>query len=104
MSEMPVLAFDRVARSHWVGREHTAVLEDVTVEVWPGELAAGIEAPDDGVVRLDGEALDALSASSRTRRLRTVGFAPKTWRVARGKPVLDHVALPLLAEGRPLVT
>jgi ABC-type sulfate/molybdate transport systems ATPase subunit len=67
-------------------------------------IAAGIEAPDAGVVRLDGEALDTLSSSARTRRLRAVGFAPKSWRVARGKPVLDHVALPLLAEGRPLVT
>jgi predicted ABC-type transport system involved in lysophospholipase L1 biosynthesis ATPase subunit len=121
MNEMPVLAFDRVARSHSVGREPTTVLEDVTFELWPGELvailgqrragkttllriAAGIEIPDAGVVRLDGEALHTLSSSARTRRLRAVGFAPKTWRVARGKPVLDHVALPLLAEGRPLVT
>jgi len=121
MSHEPVLAFERVARSHPIGRERTRVLDDVTFELWPGEfvtvlgqrragkttllrIAAGIEAPDAGVVRLDGEALDALSSSARTRRLRAVGFAPKSWRVARGKPVLDHVALPLLAEGRPLVT
>jgi len=121
MSDLPVLAFDRVARSHPVGRESTAVLEDVTFGIWPGELvgilgqrragkttllriAAGIEVPDGGSVRLDGEPLHALSSAARTRRLRAVGFVPKTWRVARGKPVLDHVALPLLAEGRPLVT
>lgn len=121
MSEMPVLALDRVTRSHRVGREQTAVLDAVSFEVWPGEIVAilgqrragkttllrvvaGIEAADAGTVRLDGEALGALPASARTRRLRAVGFAPKTWRVARGKPVLDHVALPLLAESRPLVT
>ena len=97
------------------------MLDAVTLEVWPGEIVAilgprhagkttllrivaGIEAPDAGTVQLDGQALGALPASARTRRLRTVGFAPKAWRVARGKPVLDHVALPLLAEGRPLVT
>lgn len=118
---MPVVALDRVTRSHRVGREQTAVLDGVSFEVWPGEIVAilgqrragkttllrviaGIEAADAGTVRLDGEALSALPASARTRRLRAVGFAPKTWRVARGKPVLDHVALPLLAEGRPLVT
>lgn len=121
MSEVPVLAFAQVARCHRVGRAPTRVLDDVTFEVWPGEsvailgqrragkttllrIAAGIEAPDAGVVRLDGEALGELTATARTRRLRTVGLAPKEWRVARGKPVLDHVALPLLAEGRPLVT
>jgi ABC-type methionine transport system ATPase subunit len=121
MSDMPVLALDRVTRSHRVGREQTAVLDAVSLEVWPGEIVAilgqrhagkttllrvvaGIEAADAGTVRLDGEALGALPASARTRRLRAVGFAPKAWRVARGKPVLDHVALPLLAEGRPLVT
>ncbi|HKG03942.1 MAG TPA: ATP-binding cassette domain-containing protein [Conexibacter sp.] len=121
MSEMPVLALDRVTRSHRVGRERSAVLDAVCLEVWPGEIVAilgqrragkttllrivaGIEAADAGTVRLDGEALGTLPASTRTRRLRAVGFAPKTWRVARGKPVLDHVALPLLAEGRPLVT
>jgi ABC-type methionine transport system ATPase subunit len=116
-----VLALDRVTRSHRVGREQVAVLDAVSFEAWPGEIVAilglrragkttllrvvaGIEAPDAGAVRLDGEDLGALPASARTRRLRAVGFAPKAWRVACGKPVLDHVALPLLAEGRPLVT
>jgi ABC-type lipoprotein export system ATPase subunit len=121
VSETPLLAFDRVTRRHRVGREHATVLDAVSFEVWPGELvailgqrragkttllriAAGIEGPDQGVVRLDGEALGPLAASARTRRLRDVGYAPKGWRVASGKPVLDHVALPLLAAGRPLVT
>lgn len=121
MSEMPVLAFARVSRERRVGRERANVLRAVTFDVWPGEfvailgprragkttllrLAAGVEAPDAGEVRLDGAALARMTSSARTRRLRAVGFAPKEWRVARGKPVLDHVALPLLAEGRPLVT
>ncbi|HET6449067.1 MAG TPA: ATP-binding cassette domain-containing protein, partial [Conexibacter sp.] len=121
MSETPVLALDHVTQHHRVGRQRTAVLDAVSFELWPGEtvailgqrrsgkttllrVAAGIEAPAAGAVRLDGEALGTLSSSARTHRLRAVGFAPKAWRVARGKPVLDHVALPLLAEGRPLLT
>jgi len=116
-----VLSFERVARRHRAGRECVTVLEHVSFEVWPGELvallgphragkttllriAAGLEVPDAGIVRLDGTALGELSAGERTRRLRAVGLAPKRWRVARGKPVLDHVALPLLAAGRPLMT
>jgi ABC-type lipoprotein export system ATPase subunit len=118
---MSVLAFDRVTRHRRIGRERVAVLHAACFEVWPGELvailgphrsgkttvlriAAGVEAPDAGSVRLDGEPLGELKPTVRTRRLRAVGFAPKAWRVARGKPVLDHVALPLLAEGRPLMT
>lgn len=116
-----MLAFERVTRRHRAGREQIAVLGEVSFEIWPGEvvavlgarragkttllrIAAGLESPDAGVVRLDGEALDGLAAGERTRRLRAVGLAPKHWRVACGKPVLDHVALPLLAEGRPLLT
>ena len=116
-----MLSFERVARRHRAGRERVAVLDDVSFALWPGELvavlgphragkttllrvAAGLEAPDAGVVRLDGAALGELSVGERTSRLRAVGLAPKRWRVARGKPVLDHVALPLLAEGRPLMT
>ncbi|HZV75013.1 MAG TPA: ATP-binding cassette domain-containing protein [Conexibacter sp.] len=118
---MSVLAFDRVTRRRRVGRERVAVLDAACFEAWPGELvailgphrsgkttvlriAAGVEVPDAGSVRLDGEPLGELKPTVRTRRLRAVGFAPKAWRVARGKPVLDHVALPLLAEGRPLMT
>jgi ABC-type lipoprotein export system ATPase subunit len=121
VSETPVLALERITRRHRVGREQIDVLDAISFEVWPGEIVAilgphrvgkttllrviaGIEAPDAGSIRLDGEQIGALPASVRTRRLRAVGFAPKAWRVARGKPVLDHVALPLLAEGRPLVT
>jgi ABC-type lipoprotein export system ATPase subunit len=121
MSGSGVLAFDRVARAHRVGRERVTVLEAASFEIWSGEhvailgprrtgkttllrIAAGIEAPDAGTVRHDGADVRALSPSERTRRQRDVGYAPKAWRVARGKPVLDHVALPLLAEGRPLVT
>ena len=118
---MASLAFDAVTRRHRVGRETVAVLAEASFAVWPGEivailaarrtgkttllrLAAGIEAPDGGAVRLDGEDLRSLPPTERTRRLRQIGFAPKEWRVAGGKPVLDHVALPLLAERRPLLT
>jgi ABC-type lipoprotein export system ATPase subunit len=118
---MTLLRFEGVTRRHRVGRDVVSLLEDVSFEVWPGDvvavlgprgegkttllrIAAGIEAPDSGRVLLDGADIRGLPAAERTRRLRTVGYAPKAWRVAHGKPVLDHVALPLLAEGRPLVS
>jgi len=121
LSDTPVLAFEHVSRHHRLGRERVAVLDDACLEVWPGELvailgpqrvgkttllrvAAGLEAPDAGTVRLAGQALGAPPAGERAPRLRSVGLAPKSWRVVRGKPVLDHVALPLLAEGHRLTT
>ncbi|MBS1869245.1 MAG: ATP-binding cassette domain-containing protein [Actinobacteria bacterium] len=121
MSDTPVLALDGVGQRHRLGRRQIAVLDAIAFELWPGEIvailgrrrsgkttllrvAAGIEAPASGAVRLDGVPLGDLRGSARTRRLRAVGYVPKEWRVARGKPVLDHVALPLLADGRPLLT
>lgn len=118
---MTLLSLDAVTRRHRAGRELLDVLQDVTLDVWPGDVvairgarrsgkttllrvAAGIEAPDAGAVRIDGHDLAHMPASERTRRLRDIGYAPKSWRVASGKPVADHVALPLLAEGRPLST
>jgi putative ABC transport system ATP-binding protein len=104
-----------------VGRERRAVLRDVTLEVWPGDviaiwgarrtgkttllrIAAGIEPPDSGSVLVGGCDVLARPAGERTRRLRQIGYASREWRIADGKPVLDHVALPLLADGRPLAT
>jgi ABC-type lipoprotein export system ATPase subunit len=121
MSELPALTLDGVTQRHRVGRHRTTVLDSVSFELWPGEIvallgqrrsgkttllriAAGIESPTAGTVRVGGATLSALRGSARARRLRAVGYVPKAWRVARGKPVLDHVALPLLADGRPLLT
>ncbi len=117
----PLLSLADVTRERRPGRATVALLDAVALDVWPGEhvailggrrhgkttllrIAAGIEAPDAGVVRLCGQDLATLSGGARARCLRTVGYVPKEWRVARGKPALDHVALPLLAAGRPLVT
>jgi lipoprotein-releasing system ATP-binding protein len=118
---MTLLSLDAVTRRHRAGRELLDVLHEVTLDVWPGDIVAirgarrsgkttllrviaGIEAPDAGAVRLDGRDVSRMPAAERTRRLREIGYAPKEWRVASGKPVVDHVALPLLAEGCPLAT
>jgi putative ABC transport system ATP-binding protein len=119
--EVALLSLAGVTRTHPVGRELRPMLDDVSLDVWPGDVvaiwglrrsgkttllrvAAGIEIPDAGTVRIGGYDLARLSRADRTRCLRQVGYAAKEWRVAAGKPVLDHVALPLLAEGRPLAT
>jgi putative ABC transport system ATP-binding protein len=118
---MALLSLETVTRRHRAGRQTLTVLDGISLEVWPGDVvaiwgarrsgkttllrvAAGIETPDAGVVRFDGKELAGCSAAERARLLRGVGYVPKEWRVAHGKPVVDHVALPLLAEGRPLAS
>jgi ABC-type methionine transport system ATPase subunit len=63
-------------------------------------LAAGLEAPDDGVVMYKGGRLDQMSSAQRVRfRRREVGcvWAEQPW--PEGLTVLEHVALPLLVDG-----
>jgi ABC-type lipoprotein export system ATPase subunit len=111
-----LLALDRVTTHHTLGRRSITVLDSVSLRVWPRDIVAiwgprrsgkttllrvagGVEAPRSGLIALDGRDLQDVSSSERTARLRQVAYVPKEWRVARGKPVLDHVALPLLADG-----
>jgi predicted ABC-type transport system involved in lysophospholipase L1 biosynthesis ATPase subunit len=117
----PLLSLTGITCARTVGNETHVLLDGVELDVWPGEhvailggrrqgkttllrVAAGVQAPDAGTVRLAGDDLATLSRGERTRRLRAVGFVPKEWRAARGRPAVDHVALPLLAAGRPLIT
>ncbi|HLM84800.1 MAG TPA: ATP-binding cassette domain-containing protein [Solirubrobacteraceae bacterium] len=65
------------------------------------QIAAGMQRPDEGTVIYDGERLDEMSASGRTRfRRREIAcvWAGQVWQ--RRLSVLDHVSLPLLVDGR----
>jgi len=112
---MTLLALERVSKSHWRGRHEIVVLDDVSLELERGELvaifgqraagkttllriAAGIEAPDAGSVRFDGQEL----VGGRLRRLGgihpRIGWVGRQAPFASGMRMLDHVALPLLKE------
>jgi ABC-type lipoprotein export system ATPase subunit len=105
----PVLSLHDVTASRRSGRKTVTALKNVSLELWPGDfvaiigargagktmllrVAAGIERPMTGVACLG-------AAAARSEWRRRVAFVPKHWRVARGKPALDLVALPLIAEG-----
>ncbi len=110
-----LLSLDAVSKSYWRGPSEVRVLSDACLTIDAGEfigvwgkrgsgkttllrIAAGLETPDRGVVRFEGEDLSTMSerASARLRR-GEVGL------VRRAGPrselcMLDYVALPLLVE------
>jgi putative ABC transport system ATP-binding protein len=64
-------------------------------------IAAGLLTPDDGEVTYDGRRLDELPAGERMRLRRREIACVWTARAPQpGLEVLDHVALPLLVDGR----
>jgi len=98
------------------GRKQATVLDGLSLAVWPRDVvavvgakgagkttllrvAAGIERPAGGVVRLGAREIHAATRGQRAEWRRRVAYVPKRWRVAHGKPAIDHVALPLLAGG-----
>jgi ABC-type lipoprotein export system ATPase subunit len=110
-----LLSLDSVSKSYWRGPSEVKVLADASLDVHAGEftgvwgrrgagkttllrIAAGLETPDRGTVRFDGEDLATLSERAHARLRRgEVGW------VRRSGPkselcILDYVALPLLIE------
>jgi predicted ABC-type transport system involved in lysophospholipase L1 biosynthesis ATPase subunit len=60
--------------------------------------------PDDGQVCFDGRDITKLSADARAKLQRHdgIGLVCSDWQPGRNKPVLEHVALPLLSDGMSL--
>jgi ABC-type lipoprotein export system ATPase subunit len=110
-----LLSLREVSKSYWRGPSEVRVLAGASLDVHQGELvavwgkrgagkttllrlAAGLERPDGGVVRFEGEDLATLSDGAHARLMRE----QMGW-VRRAGPrseleMVDYVALPLLVE------
>jgi putative ABC transport system ATP-binding protein len=65
------------------------------------QIAAGLQAPDDGQVTYDGRRLDELPAGERIRlRRREIACVWAVQSAQAGLEVLEHVAMPLLVDSR----
>jgi ABC-type sugar transport system ATPase subunit len=112
---MSLLELEHVGKCYGPLSEHL-VLRDVSLRIEQGEmvcvwgrrrsgrstllrLAAGIEHPDAGVVRFDGQ---DLSAREGERLGDGIGYCRKTFVASEGRRVLDHMVVGLLARGVPL--
>jgi predicted ABC-type transport system involved in lysophospholipase L1 biosynthesis ATPase subunit len=118
---MTLLSLKHVNKRYPDGRQQHTVLDDVSFEIDIGDfvgiwgmrrsgkttllqVAAGIELPNEGAVCFDGQDMARMSADARAklRRHDGIGLVRTDWRPGRNKPVVEHVALPLLSDGMSL--
>jgi putative ABC transport system ATP-binding protein len=109
---MSVLTVEHVSKAYRRGRREFVALRDVSMSIEQGELvmvlgtrnsgcstlmrvAAGLERPDSGVVRLDGRELSPTGGIIR----RMVSYCHTSFSAMEGEHVLEHVMAPLLAQG-----
>jgi ABC-type multidrug transport system ATPase subunit len=110
---MSLLELDRVQKAYSSDPRRGGVLRDASLAVEPGEVvavwgqrrsgrstllrvAAGIEAPDAGVVRFEGRDLrepghEALGGG--------IGYCRRSFRPSEGPQVIDHLAIGQVARG-----
>jgi ABC-type lipoprotein export system ATPase subunit len=118
---MSLLSLEHVSKRYPDGRQQIAALDDVSLEISKGDfvgiwgvrrsgkstllqIASGKEPPDEGAVRFDGNDVTRMSPDRRAKLLRHggIGLVCVDWSPERNKPVIEHVALPLLSDGMSL--
>lgn len=115
---MSLLELEHIHKRYRDGGRERIVLADISLQVAAGELvvvwgarrsgrstllriAAGIERPDNGSVRYDGE---QITARTQNRLGTGIGYVQKTLRATEEQGVLEQVAAALLAKGLDLNT
>ncbi len=117
---MSVLELERVVKRYDDVEEEVRAVDGVSLSVGAGQtialygpsgsgkttlllLAAGLLRPDDGTVRLAGEDLAQLDASSlATLQRRQIGFIYQSPHLMAGVPAVENAAVKLLADGSTL--
>ena len=109
---MSLLSIENVSKRYRRGPRELVALRDVSMTVDGGELvgvlgtrksgrstllriAAGLELPDEGVARFEGQPL----SQARNVVGRQISYCQMTFSPMQGERVIDHVAAPLLAQG-----
>jgi ABC-type lipoprotein export system ATPase subunit len=113
----PLLAFDHVGKDYTNAGERTRALDDVSLEISPGQfvavmgrsgcgkstllhLAGALDFPTTGHVRLDGIATDQLTEAGLTKlRREKVGFVFQSFQLLHTLSAIENVEVPLLLAG-----
>jgi ABC-type lipoprotein export system ATPase subunit len=113
-ASIPLVSFEKVGKRYRDGYREIVVLDDASFElergvfigVWGARrtgkstllrLMAGVESPDAGSVRFEGEDIGAMSRAARERLLRggIALMAAGDWRPRSHETVVEYVALSL---------
>ena len=113
----PIIALDRVSRVYDMGHVSVPALDDVSLEVNPGEFVAIVgpsgsgkstmmhilgclDRPTHGAYRLAGTSVAELDDDGLARlRSRSIGFIFQSYNLLPRTTALDNVAAPLLYQG-----
>jgi ABC-type cobalamin/Fe3+-siderophores transport system ATPase subunit len=117
----PLLSLMEVSRRRVDGWRESVVLDRASLEIEAGDfvglfgakrsgkstllrIMAGMEQPDSGTVRFDGQLVTAMSARRRARLLRRGGIAlvSSEWRAPLVRPVVELVAAACGSDGTPM--
>jgi putative ABC transport system ATP-binding protein len=113
----PIIALSRVSRVYQMGHVEVPALDDVSLEVQPGEFVAIVgpsgsgkstmmnilgclDRPTAGEYALAGTSVGTLSDDGLAKiRSRTIGFVFQSYNLLPRTTALDNVATPLLYQG-----
>ena len=108
-----------VSKIYTIGDEKLRALDDVSLDIYPGEFAcvigrsgsgkstllnmmAGLEKPSRGRIRVAGRQIERMSEKELVQfRLKYVGFVFQSFNLFEMHTALDNVAMPLMYKGMP---
>ncbi|HXF07875.1 MAG TPA: MacB family efflux pump subunit [Candidatus Acidoferrales bacterium] len=119
MPDTPLLELRHVVRRFQAGDTDVRALDDVSLEIWPGEFVAimgpsgsgkstlmnvigCLDRPDEGDYRILGRSVAGLSADELAAlRRQTFGFVFQRYNLLAGANALENVEMPALYAGMP---
>jgi len=113
----PAIALREVTKIYAIGTEKLRALDDVSIDIYPGEFAciigrsgsgkstllnmmAGLEKPSKGSIRIAGKQIERMNEGQLVQfRLNHIGFVFQSFNLFATHTALDNVAMPLMYKG-----
>ncbi len=113
----PVISLRNVTKIYTIGAQKLRALNNVALDIYPGEFAciigrsgsgkstllnmmAGLEKPSSGRIRIAGKQIERMDEAKLVQfRLNNVGFVFQSFNLFAMHTALDNVAMPLMYKG-----